>query len=148
MIHGNLELRPTADETAKKITMDTIEQLAYTINSIAARVHRLNYKNFYVDPVTGKTKEQTLERLATMIALMHSELSEMLEGVRKNTQDSHLPQRKTEEVELADLVIRAFDYAGYRGLDLQGAMLEKLRYNCTRADHTAEERRKDNGKKF
>lgn len=132
----------------KTVTLANIEQLAFTINSIVTRVHRLNYKNFYVDPVTGKTKESTPERLGTMIALMHSELSEMLEGVRKNLPDSHLPHRSAEEVELADLVIRAFDYAGYRGLDLQGAMLEKLRYNCTRADHTAEERRKDHGKKF
>jgi hypothetical protein len=132
----------------KTIALAGIEQLSYTINSIVKRVHRLNYKNFYVDPITGKTKEPTPERLGTMIALMHSELSEMLEGVRKGTPDSHLPNRSAEEVELADLVIRAFDYAGYRGLDLQGAMLEKLRYNCTRADHTAEERRKVGGKKF
>jgi hypothetical protein len=51
-------------------------------------------------------------------------------------------------VELADLIIRALDYAGYRKLDLMGAINEKLKYNCQRKDHTAEERRKTNGKKF
>lgn len=117
------------------------------LSSAGSAVHQLNYENFYVDE-NGKPKPMTYDVLARMICLMHSELSEMLEGVRKNTMDDHLPTRRTEEVELADLVIRALDYAGYRNLDLAGAIRDKLAYNCTRADHTAEERRKANGKKF
>ena len=42
----------------------------------------------------------------TLIALMHSELSEALEGERKDTMDDHLPQYKTVTVELADTIIR------------------------------------------
>jgi NTP pyrophosphatase (non-canonical NTP hydrolase) len=83
-----------------------------------------------------------------MIALMHSELSEALEGVRKRTQDSHLPHRPSVEVELADTLIRIFDYAGARGLDLAGAMIEKLAYNQQRADHKAAARLAENGKRF
>lgn len=42
--------------------------------------------------------------------------------------------RKPEGVpsELADVVIRVFDYAGIRGIDLQAIILEKLDYNATR----------------
>lgn len=83
-----------------------------------------------------------------LIALMHSELSEALEGVRKGLSDDHLPHRMAEEVELADLLIRVFDYAGAYGLDLEGAYREKLAYNATRADHRREIRAREGGKKF
>lgn len=101
---------------------------------------------WYTDRHTGKPIERNA---AEMIALMHSELSEMLEGVRKgNINDSHLPHRSSEEVEAADLLIRLFDYAGYRGLDLAGAYLEKRAYNDSRKDHKLENRRKEGGKAF
>jgi len=69
---------------------------------------------------------------AELIALMHSELSEALEADRKDLMDDKLPNRKGFEVELADAVIRIFDTAGARGLDLGGAILEKLEYNKSR----------------
>jgi len=81
-------------------------------------------------------------------ALIHSEVSEALEGVRKDCQDKHLPRRKTEEVEMADAVIRIFDYCGKYNIDLPGAMIEKLEYNKTRADHKPEARAAEGGKKI
>lgn len=48
-------------------------------------------------------------RRAQMIALIHSELSEMLEADRKDSMDSHLPDRKGWEVEGADVFIRLLD---------------------------------------
>lgn len=82
------------------------------------------------------------------LCLIHSEISEAMEGDRKNLMDDHLPARKMIEVELADAVIRICDLAGALGLDLGGAMVEKMEYNAKRADHKPENRSKNNGKKY
>jgi len=100
---------------------------------------------WWTDVETGLKLERNKGEL---IALMHSELSEVLEGVRKDKMDDHLPHRKSEEVELADVLIRIFDYAGAYDLDLSGALFEKLNYNKTRVDHKPENRSKDGGKRF
>lgn len=85
---------------------------------------------------------------ATKIALIHSEVSEMMEGLRKGEKDDHLTERLMEEVEAADVLIRMFDYAGARKLDLDAALLAKMDYNGARADHSKESRESDGGKKF
>lgn len=84
----------------------------------------------------------------TKIALIHSEVSEALEGLRKDKRDDHLPHRKSVEVELADAVIRIADLAGALGLDLGGAIAEKMAYNAQRADHKPEARSAVGGKAF
>jgi len=86
--------------------------------------------------------------LATKLCLVHSEVSEMMEGLRKGLSDDHLPHRSMEEVESADLLIRIFDYAGFRKLDLDGATYEKGEYNLNRPDHKIAEREGEGGKKF
>lgn len=83
---------------------------------------------------------------ASKLALIHSELSEALEGARKSFQDDHLPYRQSAEVELADAVIRIFDLAGALGFDIGAAMLEKLAYNQQREDHKASVRFATGGK--
>lgn len=114
------------------------------LNDLAATCHQAALR-WWQDPVTGHRLERNK---GEMIALMHSELSETLEGERKGSMDSHLPHRKSAEVELVDVLIRLFDYAGAYGYDLEGAFWEKMKYNAQRADHKPENRIKEGGKKF
>lgn len=115
-----------------------------TLNDYATESHAA-MSQWWHDIQTGQRIDRNK---GEMLALIHSEISECLEGVRKNLMDDKLPHRKMEEVELADALIRIFDYAGAFDLDLEGAYQEKMAYNASRADHKAENRRAENGKKF
>lgn len=100
---------------------------------------------WWTDLATGQPKVRNKGELLMLIV---SEVAEAMEGERKDLMDDHLPHRKMAEVELADVLIRVFDYAGGHGYDLAGAVAEKLAYNQQRADHKMENRVKDGGKKF
>jgi hypothetical protein len=86
--------------------------------------------------------------IGELLCLVHSEVSEAMEGARKGLMDNKLPHRPMLEVELADAVIRIFDMAGGMGLDLPGAIAEKLLFNQSRADHKPESRKAEGGKSF
>lgn len=68
------------------------------------------------------------------IARMHSELSEWLEGVRKDPHkpDDHLPEFPMPVVEAADTIIRIFHTCAKRGYPLGQALLAKMEYNNSR----------------
>jgi NTP pyrophosphatase (non-canonical NTP hydrolase) len=86
--------------------------------------------------------------VAQKLCLVHSEISEAMEGHRKGLKDDKLPHRSMIEVELADAVIRIADLAGAMNLDLGGAITEKLAYNATRADHRPDARSAAGGKSY
>ncbi|MCX0331444.1 hypothetical protein NVT87_11180 [Acinetobacter radioresistens] len=100
------------------------------------------------EDMTSKNGEKPKRNVPEMLCLIHSEISEAMEGHRKNLMDDKLPHRTMLEVELADAVIRICDMAGGLGLDLEGAIQEKLEFNKNRADHKIENRLTTNGKKF
>lgn len=97
------------------------------------------------DPNTSKANPL---HFSNKLCLIHSEISEAMEGDRKRLKDDKLPHRDMREVELADAVIRIFDLAGGYGLDLSGAIAEKLLYNAQRADHRPENRAAVGGKSY
>lgn len=73
-----------------------------------------------------------LKNDAEQLCLMHSELSEGLEALRKDLRSEHLPEFLGIEEELADVVIRVLQYAHARRFRLADAVLAKMVFNATR----------------
>lgn len=95
-----------------------------------------------------KTGERLHRNKGELLMLIVSEVAEAMEGERKGLMDDKLPHRRMAEVELADTLIRIFDYAGAHGYDLQGAYDEKMAFNATREDHKHGARARAGGKKW
>jgi NTP pyrophosphatase (non-canonical NTP hydrolase) len=114
------------------------------LNNLARDCHATN-QHWWHHPATGERLDRNKGELLMLIV---TEIAEAMEGERKNLMDDKLPHRKMAEVELADALIRIFDYAGAFGFDLDGAVAEKRAFNATRADHKAEARLSANGKKW
>ena len=104
------------------------------LNQYARVCHEAN-RRWWVDSAGNRIDRNKGE----LLMLVVSEVAEAMEGERKGLYDAHLPDRPAAEVELADVLIRVFDYAGAFGYDLQGAFEEKLAYNAVRTDHKEEQ---------
>lgn len=115
-----------------------------SLNDYSLECRRAN-DTWWKDPSTGEPIERNKGELLMLIV---SEVAEAMEGERKGLMDDKLPHRTMAEVELADALIRIFDYAGEYGYDLEGAYREKLEYNANRLDHKPENRTQEGGKKW
>lgn len=123
LLKADAEHRSLAADQALLLGM-VIPSLRVSLGQLAEGFSRWNeHQGFWVDehgqPITKGEK----------IALMHSELSEALEGIRKNVPDG---EKGSESEELADLFIRLMDYCGYFGIDLAGAVHRKQLQNLQR----------------
>jgi len=110
--------------------------------------HGLAFKSGWWTNIKTGEDQRPLNNVPEKLMLVVSELSEAMEGHRKNLMDDKLPHRKMLEVELADAVIRIFDLAGAKGMDLGGAISEKLEFNAHRPDHKPEARLAEGGKAY
>lgn len=117
---------------------------AAAINDLVAYFHGKSAGNGWWPP---HMRDNPLV-VSNKLALIHSEISEAMEGDRKGLMDDKLRHRKMIEVELGDALIRICDLAGFLGLDLGGATMEKDAYNDVRADHKEETRKLAGGKAY
>lgn len=122
------------------------DSIAGAANALCFECHASNVKaGWWTDLATGEAKACNVPEL---LMLAVSELSEAMEGDRKDLMDDKLPHRKMLEVELADALIRICDLAGACGFDLGGAVAEKMAFNAARADHKPENRALPGGKAY
>ena len=131
----------------KRDRMYTLEQFKkLTFQEVIDICHQRSVAGgWWNDTETG---EPMVRNKGEMLCLIHSEVSEMMEGERKGINDDHLPHRAMAEVEGADVAIRLGDYMVGHGYDVVSAIYEKLEYNKTRADHNLSNRAKGDGKKW
>ena len=154
------------------MSFENTEEISSTINDLSKSIYKHNSEVGWWDDLDLKrglldrilkddnlsedTKSEVLDSINTSInliitqklALIHSEISEALEGLREDLKDDHLPQYHMFVVELADALIRILDLAGAFNIPIGNIMMEKWEYNTKRVDHTREHRSGTNGKKF
>lgn len=109
------------------ITEEQDRQFSASVDAMAIMIQERNAEKGFWD-------EGRMRNKGELMALMHSEISEMLEAVRRKVpaMAEKVPEFTEEEEELADLFIRGLDYAGGFGLRLGDAILAKLKYNAMR----------------
>lgn len=120
------------------------------LNKIVSKVHLAN-ASWWIDLETGKdvrTWPTTQFNLwvASKLMLMVTEISEGMEGLRKDLYDDKLPMFKMLPVEVVDNVIRAFDLLGGMGFNVAEILDAKLEFNAKREDHKPDHRRLAGGK--
>ena len=98
------------------------------INKAISQIHQLAVEKGWWD------KERPFPEI---VALIHSELSEALEEYRKGypPQGIYFGEDGKPEgipIELADAIIRIFDYCGFAGIDIEKALTMKHDYNLSR----------------
>ena len=96
------------------------------LNELRDRIHNAAREKGWYD---------TLVSLAALVANIHGEVSELWEAYRQGR--LHQPCDKDcgltcVEEELADILIRTLDTAGYMQIDIAKAVELKLAYNATR----------------
>jgi len=121
------------------------------LSALADRIHADNVEaGWWTDIATGEDLHGK-RNVPEMLCLIHSEISEGMEGYRKKLMDDKLPHRPMLRVEMADAVIRILDLMGSQdnGEHPFGTLFqEKRHFNRHRADHKVENRLKDGGKAF
>lgn len=77
----------------------------------------------------GLASKYVVDTKLSKMALVGSEVGEAVEGIRKPKPDDHVPEFTSEEVEIADAIIRLVEYSEKYSLRLPEALMAKMKYN-------------------
>jgi uncharacterized membrane protein len=106
------------------VLLEESSRVQAAINLLVKETHAASVEaGWWTDLTTG---EPLPADIPLKTVLIHSEISEAMEGDRKNLQDNKLPHRKMFEVELADAVIRSGDLAGKLGKNFGLIFIEEM----------------------
>jgi NTP pyrophosphatase (non-canonical NTP hydrolase) len=105
-------------------------QAADILTELSLRVHDSCIERGFYE----KTNRFDHQVIATKIALIHSEVSELLEAYRREPTDQCDKNiaLSCEQEELADIIIRTLDLAAFRGVNIGTAIMCKLAFDKTR----------------
>jgi NTP pyrophosphatase (non-canonical NTP hydrolase) len=118
------------------------------LNALARQIHQQTV-------ISGFVTQHGLRPVDTHVALIHTEVSEIFEAHRDGQlpncalyehQSAHGPYLNSSpeneefqpgkpvgiDSEVADVIIRALDFCGEYGIDIERAIVEKMHYNKTR----------------
>lgn len=128
MLLNELAKNLPSEDSEVEETLDNIE-----LDFIAGYYQMANLV-YEITVDKGFWKDGPERNKAEMIALMHSELSEALEALRKNPTgpDKHCPEFTNLEVELADCIVRIMDFSHGFNLRVADALCAKVRVNAAR----------------
>lgn len=113
--------RERADEYS--LSPQDLSRLCLSLDALGEHVHAMAVaKGWWEEP----------RNAGELIALMHSELSEALEGLRKPGPDQHCPEHSSVAIELSDVIVRILDFASAMQINIGAAMHAKIAFNATR----------------
>jgi NTP pyrophosphatase (non-canonical NTP hydrolase) len=141
------ELQMIEAKKASVVSPGELDLLEQAVDLIVDICHRMAAQ-WWIDPETGRDLRHDPLMVPVKLMLVVSEISEAMEGDRKDAMDDKIPHLPAIDVELGDALIRIADLAGARKMDLGRAIREKIVFNASRPDHKHENRVKSGGKKY
>lgn len=124
-----------------------MKSLIYTCTeTLQQEIHKAN-RHWWTDTNGQDIRDNPLN-FSNKLLLVVTEVAEACEADRTNSMDKHLPHRHGREVEIADAILRLFDLGAGYGMDLAGAIVEKMEFNKHREDHKLASRQAVGGKAY